>query len=299
MCFVCTAKEVVNLTANETFVGKSCPSGVEFNCTAKQIFLLNWYLDDKVLVSHRFSNSSSTNINLCERNNNQPVDGDFAEFCNNGGSLLVNSSAKENGVHNVTSRLVTTGTYISAFSNVSCGGCDQVQNKDLTNFTLSCYPENSTLTSNISNGEEGACSGIVNFTCSGTNVRFFQWTYNDNPLTQYINISNLNVSLNSSLSDINCSINQFNTNSTFAQNFNFESECIGNLSTIANTHVSSIGCNSSADDSQILLMCKFIEIQILSFVLYNRANNYIMFAERKMLGYFLYMQEIIIGDSYK
>ncbi len=247
---------MVELTANISLDGDLCPSGVSFTCNADSVTILNWYLDG-LLISYNLS--TGNNIDLCETAESSRNWSNFEDFCNNGGSLHIKHSRKEHrgdNVYEAVSFLEITGSYLSMFSDVACGGVVETDVLTLSNFTLSCNPVNTTLVYD-DNVDKEICKGNATFRCIGTNIQFIQWEYNNKySLTDYTNISNLDPQLNSSLSALDCSVDTWDFDDTFANSFNVISECRGDLIDIKLANVSHIGCNSSAGYEEVKILCK-------------------------------------------
>ncbi len=252
--------EVVNLTVNVTSDPDSnCPTSIKFYCTASYVKVLNWYFNKENLLSYTLDGTSD--VDLCQDPKHEQHKEGLTDFCNNGGSVKIDNSSRHKilrGWYNITSHLQGTGSYIRKFSNVSCGGTNVNSTVNLDKHIPSCNPENLTLTSNISAyADEGKCVGKVEFMCIGTNVEFFQWTYDNNrPFTDFVSISNFRSDLNSSLLNMQCTA-KFDTNNTLPNSFNFQSVCVGDLSDRRSANWSTIGCNSSVGYKQIDTSCKF------------------------------------------
>ena len=116
------------------------------------------------------------------------------------------------------------------------------------------------LTSNNTNVDNGICEGIVEFTCNGTNVKFFQWTYNS-----YLRLSDnytysvydlFPMTLNTSISDVNCTVISADTDNCLADNFNFESTWSDNLGNLDKINISSIECIGDGIQKQITIKCE-------------------------------------------
>ena len=217
---------------------------------------MEWYLGDLLLVSYSPDSKETHSENLCDSASNNDI---LVDFCKSGGSLSIQSVRIKKGNFNISSLLVTTGTYISLnlYEVVECG--DDITKEEVpTNFTMTCNPVTLNVTNNDTNVDGGICEGVMEFICKGSNLDSFQWTYNDVPLTANFNYSNFSFAYQSNLPGISCNNTFANADNCFADRFNFKSVCVADLSYLKTMNVSSIGCSSNGTHRRNNITCKYV-----------------------------------------
>ena len=253
------AQDEIQLSANQTLQGDICPSGIEFTCTSQKVDVMEWYLGDVILASYYPDSKGTHSENLCDSASNNKI---LNDFCESGGSLSIQSVRITKGIYNISSSLVTTGTYIyfNQYDYVDCGD-NSNKVEVLTNYTMTCNPVTLDFTYNNTNVDGGTCDGVVEFICEGSDVNYFQWMYNDFALTENFTYSTYNDSFftnESSLHGVSCSVTFADTDNCFADKFNFESVCIADLSYLKAMNVSSIGCSSNDGYNGTVITCKLV-----------------------------------------
>ena len=253
----CVAQDEIQLSANQTLQGDICPSGIEFTCTSQKVDVMEWYLGDVILASYYPYSKGTHSENLCDSASNNKI---LNDFCESGGSLSIQSVRITKGKYNISSSLVTTGTYIyfNQYNYVDCGD-DSNKLEVLTNFTMTCNPVTLNFTYNNTNVVGGTCDGVVEFICKGSDVTYFHWMYNDFALTNNFTFcTSINFFNQSSLHGMNCYVTLIDTGNCFADKFKFESACIADLSYLKAMNVSSIGCTSDDGYNGTVITCKLV-----------------------------------------
>ena len=249
--------EDVQLSANWTLEGDICPAGIEFNCTVVYGESIQWCLGSENLASYVPKQEEKYSFNLCENIGDNDIP---PAFCINGSSLWIENVVKNESRYDIHSSLVTTGTYINEeqYLSIECG--DGSFQKSLpVNFTMSCNPITLNLTNNNTNVDDGVCEGVVEFKCEGSNVDYFQWTYDNVTLSENFCFSGHDhypYNLHSLLQGVNCNVAAADTTNCLADRFNFRSTCSYDLSNVEVSNVSSIGCVTSDDHRQALITCE-------------------------------------------
>ena len=230
------------LKANVSLTGDICPAGVQINCSIHEEDQIWWYLNDILLVT--FS-PDMQKIEGCE---DEYLSDIMREFCDNGGKVAV-ERIEVNGFSKRISYIITTGTYISTYSRVTCRN-STVNQTYPTDFNLTCGLNHVNLI------YDDDCKGPVEVTCYGTDVKYFWFTENkDNLTTIFSQFENQSypIDLPTSLPGVTCSVDQLDTNNTFARHFNFKASC----EYIDVSGVLKIGCISNENKDQIHFTCEF------------------------------------------
>ena len=254
----------VILNVNDTLEGDICPAGLEFRSIAWNVEHIVWYFEEELVSDYSPSTELRQPKNLCEDIKSHSI---LIDLCENGGSLIVNEVTNNGSRYDITSSLISTGTYIYHHQYLYIkSGSNSIMQTLSTNFTLSCGPEGISLTSNNTNVDSRTCEGIVEFRCNGTNVKYFQWTYNNYlPLSDNYIYSVYDVfpmTQNTSISDVHYTVISADTDNCFADNFNFESMWSDNLGNLDKMSISSIECISDGMQKQITIKCELHAIYV-------------------------------------
>ena len=252
------------LNVNDTLEGDICPPGLEFRSIARNVEHIEWYFEEELVTDYTPRTELNQPTNLCENHNSNSI---LTDLCENGGSLIINEVKTNGSRYDINSSLITTGTYIYYHQYLYIkSGSNSIMQTLSTNFTLSCGPKGISLTSNNTNVDNGTCEGIVEFRCNGTNVKYFQWTYNN-----YLELSDnytysvydlFPMTQNTSISDVNYTVISADTDNCFADNFNFESMWSDNLGNLDKMSISSIKCISDDMQKQITIECELHAIYV-------------------------------------
>ena len=242
------------LKANVSLTGNICPAGVLFNCSIHENDQIWWYLNDMLLVTLSLD-PDIIKIEGCEGDNLSDI---MRDFCDNGGSVAV-ERIEVNGFSKTISYLMTTGTYISTYSRVTCRNSTVNQTYPI-DFNLTCGHNNVNIAYNDSMVDDNSCKGPVEVTCYGTDVKYFWFTENEYNLTtifsQFENQS-CPIDLPTSLPGVKCRVDQLDTNNTFAWHFNFRASCKTEMEYARTYGVFSISCDSDDDKDRIDITCEF------------------------------------------